>query len=349
VTAPTASEQVLLPEASTPETGWLAKSFGPARQDQILLRLEVVGGAHRGAALLLDESDYRIGCSPDADIILSDPGVAPAHATLHIGRDMLTGRAMVRIGATGADMMIGQEKLPLSRGCRVKLPVSIALGEARLKLSDSGTDRIPVPRTLKAAGVASVAVVAVAIGVQAFRAWGPVDIRATEQLASGQPAELSTANVSGAVTRAAEEAARALTARLAAAKITTLRISAENGRLAATGTVAGRQTAEWGAIQRWFDLTYGGRLILTTLLDAPGAPPAMPALQLQAVWYGERPYVLTAGGEHYFKGAVLDNGWILQDIGEDRLLLAKDGETVALTYRLPSPPAAASKAARADE
>jgi len=148
---------------------------------------------------------------------------------------------------------------------------------------------------------------------------------------------------------AAEEAARALNARLEAVRITTLRISADSGRLVAAGTLAGQQAAEWAAIQRWFDQTYNGRIVLTSRLDPPVGPRAMPALQLQAVWYGERPYVLAADGEHYFTGTVLDNGWFIRDIGKDRLVLVKEGETVTMTYRLPSPQAAGPQAARANE
>jgi hypothetical protein len=352
LTVPTAPDQVP-PEIGAPETDRdRPATDGSARQNQIKLRLEVVAGAHRGAVLLLDESDYRIGRSPDADIVLSDSGVAPAHAMLHVGRDMLTGRTMVRIAATGGDIMVGQEKLPRSRGCRAKLPVSIGLGETRVDLSDAGAGGVApadIRKTLTAVGVAAGAAFAIAVATLAFRASGSADVRAPERLTSGQPAGLSTANVSSAFALAAEEAERALNARLDAAKITTLRISAENGRLAATGTLAGQQASEWAAIQRWFDQTYNGRIVLTTRIDRPGGPRAMPALQLQAVWYGDRPYILTADGEHYFTGAVLDNGWIIRDIGEDRLLLAKEGETVALTYRLSSPQATAPQAARTNE
>ncbi|MGA7808866.1 FHA domain-containing protein, partial [Bradyrhizobium sp.] len=49
---------------------------------QVELKFEVVAGAHRGAALLLSEGDYRIGSSSDADIVLSDPGIVPDHVVL---------------------------------------------------------------------------------------------------------------------------------------------------------------------------------------------------------------------------------------------------------------------------
>jgi Inner membrane component of T3SS, cytoplasmic domain/Inner membrane component of T3SS, periplasmic domain len=349
VTMPTASGQVLS-EAGVPETG------RPARQNQVKLRLEIVAGAHRGAALVLEEGVHRVGSSSDADIVLSDPGVAPAHAMLDVGRDMLTGRSVVRIGATGGDVVVGREKLPLSRGCRARLPVSITLGETRIQLSESrtgGAGRGDIRKTLVGVAVGTAVAVAVAVAAQAFRASGSADMGASERLSSDEPPGSSVADASdpsGAFDSAAEEAVRALDARLVAAKITTLRISAENGRLAATGVLAGQQqAAEWAAIQRWFDQTYGGRLVLTIRLDQPSAPRAMPTLRLQAVWYGERPYLLAADGEHYFKGAILDNGWIIRDIGEDHVLLAKEGETVTLTYGLSSPQASALPVAPTNE
>jgi hypothetical protein len=103
--------------------------------------------------------------------------------------------------------------------------------------------------------------------------------------------------------------------------------------LAVAGKLSQQEAIDWATIQQWFDQTYGGRIVLTTKITPPGETRTMPALQLQAIWYGEHPYIVTADGERYFEGAVLDNGWIIRDIGEDRVLLAKGGETVALTYR----------------
>jgi len=53
---------------------------------------------------------------------------------------------------------------------------------------------------------------------------------------------------------------------------------------------------------------------------------------VQAVWFSERPYVITAEGNRYYKGAFLDNGWTIKDISDGRILLAKDG-TLSLVFR----------------
>jgi Inner membrane component of T3SS, cytoplasmic domain/YscD/CdsD-like Bon-like domain 3 len=307
------------------------------------LKLEVIAGAHRGAVLSLDGSEYRIGSSPAADIVLSDPGVAAEHAVLRIDR----GR--VRLEAVGADMTVGQDPLPSSRGSHITLPVSFSLGAAQIHLSDLGQDPGRSARhPLAVAGALACAGLMIALIAHEFLRTAGIagrgletvspHIRADRNDAHGDsisppPANPSTAE-GGSPSRASVQGTMdALKARIDAAHIRTLQISAEDGRLVATGTLTGADAAEWAAIQQWFDKTYGGSAVLASRIGPPGGPPAMPALQLQAVWYGENPYIVTGDGGHYYKGALLDSGWVVRDIGEDRLVLAKGGETVVLTYR----------------
>jgi hypothetical protein len=312
---------------------WLG---APMDGSQVELKLEVVAGAHRGAVLLLDEGDYRIGSSLDADIILSDPGIVPEHAVLHVGRGEL------RLSATGADVKVERKLLPISHGCRLSLPVSLILGVAQIDLSNTAEDswgRGIFQRPLGVVGILVGICLAIFVGlaVVVARELSPTAGPTVVAVASGghaagdQSSDASTATHSGS--SSVEDAVRALNARLEAANIQTLRISAENGRLSATGTLSGRSAADWAAIQQWFDQNYGDRFVLTTRFDQSGEPRSMPALRLQAIWYGERPYILTADGEHYFNGAVLNDGWVIRDIGENRVLLAKGDQTVALNYR----------------
>jgi len=64
-----------------------------------------------------------------------------------------------------------------------------------------------------------------------------------------------------------------------------------------------------------------------------GESRTMPVFQLRAIWYGERPYIITADGARYYRGAFLENGWFIEEIGAERILFTRDGETVALSYR----------------
>jgi hypothetical protein len=342
VTAPTAYRQAL------------RQFTAPTRRESAKLKFEVVAGTHEGAVLMLDWADYRIGSSPNADIVLSDPGVAPEHVVLRIQP------GGVRIDATGAEVTVGQERLPLLRGRRARLPVTLAVGAAQIFLSDPKRDlsdsgrgdpvqrlsefgRLVMREPLSAVGVLACFALAITMVAQGLSqtariagltvATSAPDVGGSEHSTSGSAAGLSIPNSYAPSAATAEEAARELRARLDAAKIWTLRVSATDGRLAVAGKVSKEDATSWAVIQQWFDQTYGGRIVLTTEINATGAARTMPALPLQAIWYGDHPYIVTADGERYYEGAVLDNGWVLREIGQDRLLLANSGETVALTYR----------------
>jgi hypothetical protein len=131
----------------------------------------------------------------------------------------------------------------------------------------------------------------------------------------------------------AEEAGRKLTERLEASGLSGLRVGAAGGQVTVAGSITKQQTGAWTEAQQWFDATYRGRLVLVANVTPTEAKKPAPVMNVQAVWFGERPYVITTEGNRYYKGAFLDNGWMIKDIVEGRILLAKDGETLALVYR----------------
>ena len=131
----------------------------------------------------------------------------------------------------------------------------------------------------------------------------------------------------------AEEAGRKLTERLEASGLSGLRVGAAGGQVTVTGSITKQQTGAWTEVQKWFDAAYRGRLVLVANVTPTEAKKPPPVMNVQAVWFGERPYVITTEGNRYYKGAFLDNGWMIKDIVDGRILLAKDGETLALVYR----------------
>jgi len=129
------------------------------------------------------------------------------------------------------------------------------------------------------------------------------------------------------------DAGRKLTERFSASGLTGLRVNAAGGQVVVTGSITKQQTGAWTEAQQWFDEAYRGRLVLVANVAPTDAKKPAPVLNVQAVWFGERPYVITTEGNRYYKGAFLDNGWMIKDIVEGRILLTKDGETLALVYR----------------
>jgi len=131
----------------------------------------------------------------------------------------------------------------------------------------------------------------------------------------------------------AEDAGRKLAERLNGAGLTGLRVTTGGGQVVVTGRITKQQTDAWTEAQQWFDASFRGRLVLVANVTPTDAKKPTPVVNVQAVWFGERPYIITDEGNRYYKGAYLDNGWTIKDIADGRILLAKDGETLALVYR----------------
>ncbi len=314
-------------------------------------QLEVVSGFHSGVSLALDEGSYAIGSTADADIVLRDPGVASEHALLRIEA------GAVRIEAVGGDLGVGDDLITQGHGCKLRMPVEIAMGNARLKLSHPGganaglfsgklqpVGNFIARRPMMAAG--GVICAALAVSVATHEAPSPIKVAEAgpepKQLALTKAAYYSdvdslakygTSTDPAAVQHSSvEEAATQLLAKLKTMNIHSLKVTAGDKRVAVMGSLTKREGASWTSVQQWFDETYGGRVVLTANV-AIGDSKSAPSLRLQAIWFGERPYVITEEGAHFYEGALLDNGWVLQRIAEDRLVLEREGESLALTYR----------------
>ena len=294
---------------------------------------EVVRGLHDGVRVMLESGVYRIGSTAEADIVLRDAGVVPGHAVLGVQR------GNVRLEATGDNVGIGSQTVLKGHGCRLRLLLEFSIGEACLRLShvepQSGGRS---PWAVTGLAVASVCAIALlALGFLREEGKARVELAPppapTTRLASSDPAAglaaLARSEREQVVDpRTLERAQQEVAAHLKDAKIHMLRVNVEDGRLTVSGILLAHERAKWSEIQYWFDQTYRGRLELAANLTENKPP----NLQLRAVWFGDRPYVITADGQHFNQGAVLDDGWVVQEIAQDHLLLAKDGDTESFSY-----------------
>ena len=323
----------------------MSETWSLLRNDKVQPQLEIIHGLHTGARLDLDDGEYSVGPTPSADIVLRDKGVLAHHALLRIEL------GEVRVEATGGEVSVGAMKVAAGHGCRVKLPAVINIGEASLRLSrGGGTDsmlagrmksfaRVFSDRPMEIAGGVLLCAVAATLVSQALSPSAPEGMK-SEVAVSGTMG-LPPAAEDGAAKKAASAAAAAATVKQAAddlqsklreAGIHGLRIEADNQRILAQGRLSEAQAGQWASIQRWFDETHGSDVVLTANVGI-GQMAGGPLLRLQSVWYGERPYIIADSGSRYYEGSVLDSGWVLQSISKDRVLLRKENETFALTYR----------------
>ena len=311
------------------------------RTDAAQPQLEIVQGLHAGVRLDLKDGEYSVGPTPNADIVLRDKGVLTQHALLRIEL------GEVRVEATGGDVTVGTMKVAAGHGCRLRLPAVINIGEASLRFSRGdeadGTlfGRMVAAakgRPMEVAGGVLLCAVAVTLVSQTTPRMPPES--AKSQLAVSAPAARAAAEDGVAVKAAnaataastVKQAAEDLESRLHAAGIRSVRVVADDQRVSAQGRLTAAQAAQWTAIQRWFDEKHGSNVVLTANV-ATGQMAGAPLLRLQSVWFGDRPYIIADNGSRYYEGSVLDSGWILQRIADDGLLLRKEDETFALTYR----------------
>lgn len=109
--------------------------------------LGVIGGLHRGVVIALEQPVCRIGSSPQADVMLSDGGIAAEHVTLRFHA------RMVAIEAQGGDIEVGDRCVTQGTGWRTNLPTTIAFGDVRLQLSQPALAGPPVLQSIQKTGV----------------------------------------------------------------------------------------------------------------------------------------------------------------------------------------------------
>lgn len=301
------------------------------------IALSVTHGFHAGAQLSLVEPLYTVGSSTESDIVLRDAGIAPVHARLR------RKGSQIEIEAVGGDVTLATgEIVHEGQGSRCKLPLTISIGDAHIRLvnPERPPNRWSVSnRPLLVAGSVLFAVFAVSVAANGFSFAKP-DIGKKTSAQGGEPIRVAFAGEAGQSVLtdssptqmpSATEAESQLRLRLDQSGIGALAVQRSPGRLLVSGMIPNDKDGAWTETQSWFDQTFGAHIPLVSNVMIGNAEQA-PRLRLQAIWYGERPYVIAADGARYHEGAFTNDGWTIKHIGETELLLTKGGATVALKY-----------------
>ncbi|UVC14362.1 SctD/MshK family protein [Mesorhizobium onobrychidis] len=301
------------------------------------IALSVTHGFHAGAQISLVEPLYTVGSSTESDIVLRDAGIAPVHARLR------RKGSQIEIEAVGGDVTLATgEIIHEGQGSRCKLPLTISIGDAHIRLinPERPPNRWSVSdRPLLVAGSVLFAVFAVSVAANGFSFAKP-DIDKNVSAQDREPIRVAFAGEAGQSVLndssptqipSAAEAESQLRLRLEQSGISTLAVQRSPGRLVVSGMIPNDKDGAWTETQSWFDQTFGAHIPLVSNVMIGNAEQA-PRLRLQAIWYGERPYVIAADGARYHEGAFTNDGWTIKHIGETELLLTKGGATVALKY-----------------
>ncbi|RUV60427.1 hypothetical protein EOA85_09475 [Mesorhizobium sp. M5C.F.Ca.IN.020.29.1.1] len=301
------------------------------------IALSVTHGFHAGAQLSLVEPLYTVGSSTESDIVLRDAGIAPVHARLR------RKGSQIEIEAVGGDITLATgEIIHEGQGSRCKLPLTISIGDAHIRLVNP--ERLPnrwsvSDRPFLIAGSVLFAVFAVSVAANGFSFAKP-DIGKKISAQDRDPIRVAFAGEAGQSVLndssptqipSAAEAESQLRLRLDQSGISTLAVQRSPGRLVVSGMIPNDKDGAWTETQSWFDQTFGAHIPLVSNVMIGNVEQA-PHLRLQAIWYGERPYVIAADGVRFHEGAFTNDGWTIKHIGETELLLTKGGATVALKY-----------------
>ncbi|AZN98245.1 hypothetical protein EJ066_14255 [Mesorhizobium sp. M9A.F.Ca.ET.002.03.1.2] len=301
------------------------------------IALSVIHGFHAGAELSLVEPIYTVGSSTESDIVLRDAGIAPVHARLR------RKGSQIEIEAVGGDVILATgETIHEGQGSRCRLPLTISIADAHIRLvnRERPQNRWSVSdRPLLVAGSVLFAVFAVSVAANGFSFAKP-DIGKKISSQDGEPIRVAFAGEAGQSVlddssptqiHGAADAESQLKLRLEQSGISTLTVQRSPGRLVVSGMIPNDKSGVWTETQSWFDQAFGAHIPLVSNVIIGNAEQA-PRLTLQAIWYGERPYVIAADGARYHEGAFTNDGWTITHIGETELLLTKGGATVALKY-----------------
>lgn len=310
--------------------------------------LAIEAGLYAGTAQDLPAGTYAIGGSIEADMVLIGEGLAPRHAIVAVDGD----EARIEALADGVSVA-GSGPLKVNRTVTVLLPCEISIVGVEICLSRtvSGRDAAPSsasgfrffaggllrPAAALGIGAAVVALIASNLVAGAYGSNGSFSVEplkpARTMVSTAAPGaatpEFKTqlrAPSSSLVQGAADELRR----EVEKAGLLNVAIGASDGAVTALGMVEPAAAGRWQNVQQWFDEHSKGEIALVNSV-AVKAEKVPSSLGIEAVWRGPQSH-LVIHGQKYMEGAVLDDGWTIQHIEAERVVLKRDGRLVAVRY-----------------
>ncbi|KXV69390.1 hypothetical protein AD951_06900 [Acetobacter malorum] len=104
-----------------------------------------------------------------------------------------------------------------------------------------------------------------------------------------------------------------------------------DGALIATGAEQPEEKDIWEAVKLWFDTTYGTETVLLDRVSFLHATTHSP-LQIAGVALGDTPYVLDTAGRRLPCGSTVEDGWVIDQILTDKILLHRGAEHLTVRF-----------------
>jgi len=327
--------------------------------------LIVESGLHAGTVQRLSPGIYTLGSELDADVVLSDTAVSPLHLILEIDRQGLRlepVQGSIAIDGESVDLEPGGERY-------LALPLSFEIGGARIRMT-APQDVVRARRRVRMAalvtGAALLAVVGFSIlgltpGAEQKRSLAFVgDVEpliggdekqtlaaVTDQQppspsidelpprpAATENADLPPVDITADEARAADlmthdQAATELRSRLSAASLMDIDVTSNDDRILVRGVAGPDQMSAWQEVRMWFDGSFGQQFMMVADVQEEELSEP-PKLAIEAIWLGDKPYVM-AGGQRFHEGSAIGDGWMVEHIGSDELTFKRGDKTFSLT------------------
>lgn len=307
--------------------------------------LFIESGLHAGVVQRFAPGMYTIGSELESDVVLSDPGVASIHVILEMDHNGL------RLEPLKGSVTVDSEVEPLEPGAErhLALPTTFQIGTTRISVK-APHDAVRNQKRMRVAVAATSAVIVTVFGLYTFgpmaSSVGPSKRSVESELApdlatgvdetaagrSGGPATPSLAedaDTTAAVDVTLDDVASELRGRLQEASLDSIDLVLAGDRLLAQGTAEPDKMTEWQSVQMWFDTEYGRKFLLVSEVTA-AEKQEPPKLAIEAVWVGDKPYLM-AGGRRFHEGDAIGEGWKIERIVADEIKLRRGDQLFSLT------------------
>ncbi|UFW92150.1 hypothetical protein BjapCC829_48860 (plasmid) [Bradyrhizobium barranii] len=295
--------------------------------ESIFLEFEVLSGLYTGLRGKAAAGDSIIGSGLDADMIFVEQGLEPHHLRIIPQQDSIEVEALA--AGTSVD---GHENITAGERVSVPLPAVVHIGAMSIRWSAQNFPQAGSTNRSRSSIVALSLVLlsSVAIGTVST-IFAQTDSAVALSTDSSPAVEIpAKPTIEHFDATPADAIAESLRRELGREGLLNVKVGSAPGVVTAEGTVTPGLAAKWQELQQCFDRQTNGTPALVNAVTVKEEK-APSSIAVQAVWRGSEPYLLI-GGQKYFVGALLNNGWTVDRIEDGRVLLSRNGRFAALPY-----------------
>ncbi len=286
--------------------------------DGSVCTLCVLDGPQAGARVALPAGRHFVGGGLDNDVVVCAVGLAASHFVIESGP-----RAVLRAGS--ASLRLADGTVLAGEGARE--------AGAVLRFQAGGTSfclESHLVRPRRAAQRAATPVVALAACAVAALMLSAPGAESSSSLGRVLP-DAAWPPTAAARAPNARTVAAALAERLDAAGVAGLLARpVADGSVEIGGSLAPGDAAAWAELLRWFDATYGNRVVLVDHAErsARRAPLAIAGVRLA----GDASCVIDGSGRHLSVGSDAGEGWVIGAIEASHVTLRRGAETLSVRF-----------------